>query len=108
MIQLVADDTWLVKDLGHFLEPVEVVDSGGKLLGLFVPANLERGKQIQAELGAKIDWAEVRRRAQSKEPGSSLKEVFRHLQTITQDEKVRAYLQGKIDRLEEREGCATP
>jgi hypothetical protein len=108
MVQLIADDASLLKDLRHFLEPVEVVDASGKLLGVFVPANLERAREIQAKLGAKIDWAEVERRAQSKEPGLSLKEVFQQLQSLTPDEKMRAYLQAKIDRLEGREGCATP
>jgi hypothetical protein len=107
MVRLIADDTWRVKDLRHFVEPVEVMDASGKLLGLYVPANLERGKQISAELGAKTDWAEIERRAKSTDPGLTLKEVFEHLQSITPDEKVRAYLQEKIIRLQEQGRCAT-
>jgi hypothetical protein len=57
-----ADDTRLMKDLGRFIEPVEIYDAQGKMLGLFVPANLERCKQKQAEILAKIDWAEIERR----------------------------------------------
>ena len=31
-----------------FLEPAEFSDIGGRLLGHFVPANLERGKELYA------------------------------------------------------------
>jgi len=72
MITLTADDSRLLKDMRMFIEPVEVYDTAGKLLGLFVPANLERGKQLYAQAAARIDWAEIERRKQSKEPGVPL------------------------------------
>lgn len=109
MVELVADDRRLLKDLGRFIEPVEVLDADGKLLGLFVPANLERCKQLYDESVAKKDWAEIaRRRARSEEECYTTKQVFEHLQSLTQDEAMRAYLQKKIDRLTERDGCDTP
>ncbi len=66
MIQLTADEQSLLKDLRSFAEPVEVLDANGKLLGLFVPANLERGKQLYEEMDARTDWAELERRCARK------------------------------------------
>src|SRR4051794_19430952 len=109
MVHLQADGEWLVKDLGKFVEPEDVYDESGKLLGLFVPANLERGKQLYAELDAKTDWAEVERRArEEKGQGRPLREVFKHLQTLTADPAERAHLQKLIDRMAARDGCPTP
>lgn len=82
MVSLTADDTWLLKDLRGFIEPVEIYDASGKFLGLFVPANLERGKQIYAEAVAKIDRAEMERRLQSKEKGIPFEEVRAHLKLL--------------------------
>ena len=67
MIFLTADDNRLLKDVRLFLEPVEVYDPAGKLLGLFVPANLERAKEIRDKVAAQVDWAEIERRKHSKE-----------------------------------------
>jgi hypothetical protein len=108
MVYLTADDSWQVKDLGRFVEPVEISDANGKLLGLFVPAKLERGKQIYAKVMAETDWAEIDRRAQSTEKGHTTREVFEHLKSLTQDPQMQAYLQKKIDGLMERDRCATP
>lgn len=76
MITLTADETWLLKDVRLFVEPVEILDSEGKLLGLFVPANLERGKELYAKALAKVDWAEIERRKQSREPGIPLRDTL--------------------------------
>ncbi len=65
MLSLIADDTFLLKNLELFLEPVEVYDGNGKLVGLFVPANLERCKEKRERALAQIDWAEVERRRQN-------------------------------------------
>jgi hypothetical protein len=108
MVQLKADDTWALKDLGMFLEPVEISDANGNLLGIFVPANLERGKQLYAKRATKIDPAEIERRKQSSERGATTEEVFRHLQAITTDPKMREYLQTKIDAIAERNRCVAP
>src|SRR5438876_172468 len=67
MISLTADDSALLQDIRLFVEPVEIYDTKGKLLGLFVPANLERGKQLYARALSQVDWVEMERRKQSKE-----------------------------------------
>jgi hypothetical protein len=85
MIALTADDTKLLKDLRMFIEPVEVYDGTGKLLGLFVPADLERGKRIYAEVAAKIDRAEIERRIQSNERGGPLREVLGRIQLLERE-----------------------
>jgi hypothetical protein len=79
MIHLTADDEMLLKDLGLFVEPVEITDAGGKLLGLFVPANLERGKQIYAQAAARTDLAEIERRERTETTGRSTQEVLERL-----------------------------
>jgi hypothetical protein len=85
MVHVVADESWLLKDLALFAEPVEVRDEDGKLLGLFVPANLERGQQIYAEVAAGADRAEIERLRQSKEPGRTTAEVLQRLQAGVPD-----------------------
>jgi hypothetical protein len=88
MIAIPADDTILLKILGSFIEPVEIYDPAGKLLGLFVPSNLERCKELQAKADAQTDWAEIERRRQSKEPGLPYEVVQLH----------RRLLQAEVDR----------
>lgn len=82
MIALTADENILLKDLRGFVEPVEVYEPSGKLLGLFVPANLERGKEIQARVEAQIDWAEIERRKQANEPVVPLRETLGRLNLL--------------------------
>ena len=108
MVQLTADATMPVASLGQFLEPVEIYDVKGKLLGLFVPADLGRGKQIHAQVEAHLDRAELERRQSYTGKWYTMREVFEHLKSLTQDSAEQAYLQQKIDRLAEEEACGTP
>jgi hypothetical protein len=80
-----ADDTRLMKDLGRFIEPVEIYDAQGKMLGLFVPANLERCKEMYAKLEAMIDWEEVRRRGDNSRPRLLHAEVLARLKALDQE-----------------------
>jgi hypothetical protein len=82
MVFLTADYNTLLKDVGLFVEPVEIVDGNGRLLGLFVPANLERGKQLYAQLDARTDWAEIEQREQTESSGRTTSEVLERLQAI--------------------------
>lgn len=104
MAHVTAHSGLSLRDLGHFVEPVEINDVDGKLLGLFVPANLERTKQLYAR-PSKIDPAEVARRKQLNRPGYTTEQVFRHLLSITTDPKGRAYLEKKIEEIVERNRC---
>jgi hypothetical protein len=61
MKRVKADESVLLKDVGLLLEPVEIYDATGKLLGLFVPANLERGMQMEQQAQTEIDWEEIER-----------------------------------------------
>jgi hypothetical protein len=74
MGHLTADDRLVIKELATCVEPVEIRDVNGKLLGLFIPANLERAEQLRAEALARIDLAELERRKQSKGPRHTLQE----------------------------------
>jgi hypothetical protein len=82
MVSVTADDTVLLKDVGLFIEPVEIYDAAGKFLGLFVPANLERGNEMYARATAQIDRAEIERRKQSKEPGLPLRDALDRLKKL--------------------------
>jgi hypothetical protein len=87
MFAIPADKT-LLKALASFLEPVEVHDTTGKLLGLFVPANLEKCKQLQAEfLSQIVDWDEIECHKQLNEPTHAFKETLAWLKKL--EEEVR-------------------
>jgi hypothetical protein len=79
MIHLTADDKLLLKDLSLFYEPVEISDANGKLVGVFVPANLERGKEIYARAAERADRAEIERRARTEKSGRTTQEVLGRL-----------------------------
>ena len=82
MVSLTADENTLLKDVGLFVEPVEVYDTDGKFLGLFVPANLERGKELYAQAAAQIDWAEIEGRRQSGEETYPSETVLERLKLL--------------------------
>src|SRR5262245_20358347 len=105
MVHIIADPSWSLVDLADFVEIVEISDPNGKLLGVFVPANLERGKEMYALLAAQTDWAEIERRKQSKEKGRTTREVFEHLLTLATDEQDRVHLKKLIDQVAERDQC---
>src|SRR5262249_32852165 len=85
MVALTADDTMLLKDVGLFIEPVEVYDTAGKLLGRFVPANLERCKELQERALSQIDWAKIERRRLANEPGEPFEVVRQRLQLLDEE-----------------------
>ena len=105
MIQITADDRFLLSDLSLFVEPVEVLESNGEVVGLFVPTNLERNKVRDDEGAAHIDWAEIERRAvEEAGQGRKLYEIFEHFKTLTTDPEVIADLQQRIERLRVEDG----
>jgi hypothetical protein len=109
MIQVTVDDRSLLSDLRNFMEPVEVLEPNGEIVGLFVPTNLERGKRLYDEKGSDIDWAEIERRAAEETgQGRKLYEIFEHFKTLTTDTEVIADLQERIERLRAEDGCVTP
>jgi len=108
MIHVTADGSVAVKDLGQFLEPVEINDTNGKLLGLFVPANLGRAKQLADRAESDADLAEIERRAQSNEECFTTKQVFEHLLSLAEDEPTRVHLQSIIAEQDERNRCPSP
>ncbi len=106
MGKIIADDTPMLV-LSGVVEPVEIHDEEGKLLGVFVPANIEQTRKAYADFASRIDRAEIQRRKKSTQKGHTTKEVFEHLKTLTEDEAMREHLQKLIDRLAESEACAT-
>ncbi len=80
MIRLTADDAWLVKDLAGFYDTLEIWDANGKLIGVFVPGNLERAKRVYAEAIARTDFAELDRRAAEPGPRRLHKDILKELE----------------------------
>lgn len=82
MMPLIADDFWMMKDLADFNDTVEIWDTNGRLIGVFVPANLERCKQRYAEAMARTDPEELARRAAEPGPRCLHKEVIEELKSL--------------------------
>jgi hypothetical protein len=94
MVQITTDDSLLARDLWIFLDTVEIRDEGGKLLGVFVPANLQRAEQIRAEAAASIDHEEIARQQKANEPTYPYSEVRERLR-ILEAEVLRRESEGK-------------
>jgi hypothetical protein len=106
---IVARTDWGIslKHLELFHEPVEIRDETGKLLGVFVPANLERGEEIYARARASHNPEEMERRLREEgHRGLPYQEVLRRLQALAPTQAEREKLQAHIDRLAEEE-CLT-
>jgi hypothetical protein len=124
MIQLTASETTLLNELRFFAEPVEITDASGKLLGLFVPANLERGQR--PPLG--LDAVEIQRRQLAQEGWLTTEQVLQHLAALEAEchrretagekaltrEDLGAFLKALRQQTaatpepEGKKGCATP
>jgi hypothetical protein len=89
MVPLSADDSRLLKDVSLFVEPIEVYDSNGKLLGIFVPANMERCKEISAKAAAQMDRAEIKRRLATERPAGLFSDLVKRLQVLNEESKRR-------------------
>jgi len=105
MISLTADET-TIATLNQAKGPAEIRDPSGKLIGFFAPVNPDSTQSAVA--GGPIDRMELERRKETEYGGSTTKEVFEHLKSLTVDESMRVYLQRQIDDLEERDRCGTP
>jgi len=79
MIRFTANDTFLVKDLASLHDIVEIWDANGKLIGVFVPGDLERLKRVYAEAIARTDLVELARRAAEPGPRRAPSEILREL-----------------------------
>jgi hypothetical protein len=80
MVRLSTDKAHLLKDLADYPETVELWDENGKLVGVFVPANLGRAKRVYAEAIARTDHAELARRAAEPGPRRAPSEILRELE----------------------------
>jgi hypothetical protein len=85
MIYVDTSGEWSLADLAHFVEPVEISDANGKLIGLFVPANLERGKELYDKAATLFDPAELDRIEATEQTGRSLQEILTHLKSLESD-----------------------
>jgi hypothetical protein len=69
MVSITADEKRLLREVGLFMEPVEVHDTEGNLLGYFVPANLQPTAEPCARPVNLADRPELERRLRANEPG---------------------------------------
>jgi hypothetical protein len=75
------------------VEPVEIRDPGGKLLGRYVPVLTPEEKEAYAKVRAMIDPAEVRRRILAEHgKGKPLEEVLEYLQSLESPDAVHGNL----------------
>jgi hypothetical protein len=107
MIRLTADFDLQIKDLARFLDPVEISDADGKLIGLFVPANLERGKQVVARLSANLDRTEIARRLANEKPCRTAHEVLQSLRDAERRVGTDSAAPSAETRSSEKEECVT-
>lgn len=82
MVSVTADDSVLLNIVGLFVEPVEVYDAKGKLLGLFVPANMEACKAYRDSVADEFDLQEMERLKHSTEERYPFSEVRERLQQL--------------------------
>jgi hypothetical protein len=109
MVRITAEDDLWMKDLARLVEPVEISDLNGTLLGVFVPADRERKKRLSTEAAARIDHAELeRRKASERGKGRTTREVFEYLLTLASDPADQEHLRKVIAEVAERDRCSTP
>jgi hypothetical protein len=89
MFSIHATETRLLKDLASCFETAEVYDAGGKLLGVFVPVNLDRMKEKYAQLLALVDRDRASR--QDADPRACVPhgEVVARLKALNQESERR-------------------
>jgi hypothetical protein len=88
MIRYPADDTTPMLRLRLFVEPVEIYDAAGKFIGLFVPANLDRGKKIYADATGFRNQTELDRIEATATGGRSTQEVLARLNAMSSDSAI--------------------
>ena len=108
MVSLKLGDGWLLQDLANFVEPVQVTDSDGRVLGLFMPANPEQGKELNEKLDSETDWAEIERRAQCTEVGRTTEEVLANLKSLPSSAIADSVPPGTPDTPLEKDKCVIP
>ena len=82
MASLTADENRLLKDLGGFIEPVEIFDPAGNYLGHFVPAK-EENATLQEVLGwLKLLEKEMDRRKLAAEKEFTRDEALAYFQSL--------------------------
>jgi hypothetical protein len=89
MVTLKTDDTRFLHNLAWCIEPAEVYDKTGKLLGVFVPANLDKIKEKYGQLLAMVE--RDRHLHRDEKPGECTphREVIANLTTLNEESERR-------------------
>jgi hypothetical protein len=102
MSTLIATDA-MANLLRQATDLTEIRDANGTVLGFFAPVSSQA--RLYAKPPGQCDAA-----APTHDQGKfyTTRQVFERLLSLTKDEKMRAYLQKKIEVLVERDECAIP
>ncbi|MEX2188324.1 MAG: hypothetical protein WD875_16070 [Pirellulales bacterium] len=80
MTSIIADSN-LQAALGGFVEPVEIRDPNGNLLGHFTPARSDEGR-LYEQARKQFDPAELKRRNDANGPGITTAQLLAKLETL--------------------------
>ena len=84
MNYLTADDG-LISRLRGIMEPVEIRDANGNVLGHFTPVVPPEVQALYDKADALFDLEEAKRDAAAKQPGFSLQEVMRFIRSLEKE-----------------------
>jgi hypothetical protein len=85
VVTLTADEH-LHEVLEYIVEPAEIRDASGKVLGHYTPLVPPDIQEAYDRLAAQLDHDELDRLAQSNEPGYTIEQVMEHLRQLEQSE----------------------
>jgi len=78
---LVADNGMLTR-LRGIMEPVEIRDATGKVLGHYTPLVSPETLELCEKAKALFDWEEAERVARTEHDGYTIEEVLQHLRSL--------------------------
>ena len=76
---------WRLEDLKRFVEPLEIYDADETFIGLFIPANMERGKAMIAAADARVDRVEIERRLREETGGIPLRQTIERMKALEEE-----------------------
>jgi hypothetical protein len=83
MNYLTADDL-LLQRLQGIVDPVEIRDPSGKLLGHYTPVLSPEEEEAYARAAQLVDLEEMKRLAETEQQGYSIEQVKEHLRSLEQ------------------------
>jgi hypothetical protein len=85
MGHITADGPLLAR-LGGLVDPVEIRDEDGKILGVYTPALTPEEAALYARAAELFDWDEAERVAATQREGRTFEQVMEHLRSLDRKE----------------------